>query len=167
MTTATRWDPRARRRGSARPASFPRPQSPRGTPHPACPAALSQVCGSSVQAAVESCRCPPGDRGSRPRHRHPNPKEMSRGCRSIPRPTNQDAPPCPVTLYPGCDSPPPLPSAGLGDPDYWSCRWRGTLRLGSRPAPHLTQRQSLRCQARQAGPLLWSHGLCSPAISEL
>lgn len=55
--TVTRPDPGACIRGSARPASFPRPQSPRGTPHPACPAALGQVCGSSVQlGAVAALR---------------------------------------------------------------------------------------------------------------
>lgn len=151
MTSATRPDP-GRVEGAPRALRPSRAPSPRGTPHPACPATLGQVCGSSVQSAVVSCRCPPGDRGSRSRHR--NPKGMSRGRRPIPRPTNQDAPPCPVTLYPGCDSPLPLPPAGSGDPDYWSHRWRGTLWLGSRPAPHPTQRQCLRCQARQAGPLL-------------
>lgn len=133
-------DPRAFIRGSALPASFPRPGSPRGTRHHALPAAEGQVCASPVQSGSWELSLPSERPGSRPRHRDPKGDVPWPPIHPTPSYANQDAPPCPVTVYPECDNPPPPLPAGSGDPDSWSDRRRSTPQLGSRPAPHPTWR---------------------------
>lgn len=153
-------------RGSALPASFPRPGSPRGTRYHASPAAEGQVCASPVQSGSWELSLPSERPGSRPRRR--DPKGMSRGRRSIPRPATQTRTrPLVLSLcilnatipHPRCQLGQETRIPGRAQEEY------STAGEPPRPPPDLEVEP--RCQVKQAGHLLGSHGLCSLTSSVL
>lgn len=149
MTKATRPDPGTCIRGSACPASFPRPQSPRGTPHPVCPAALGQVCGSSVQWQLGTVAAPWETGGVDPG------TGTQRGCPAAADPSHAQQTRTRPLVLSLCilDATVPRPCHQLGQETQIIGPASRGVRLGSRPAPH-------RPRGRASGAELGRRGLC-------